>query len=42
MTQQFHSWVCMQKNPQNSYSKRYMHFNVHSSITYNCQDVEAT
>ena len=30
------------KNPQNTNLKRYMHTNVHSSIIYNCQDMEAT
>ena len=34
MTQQFHS--------KNTTSKRYMHSNVHSSITDNCQGMEAT
>ena len=28
------------KNPTNS--KKYMHLNIHSSIIYNCQDMEAT
>ena len=30
------------KNNKNTNSKRYMHPNVHSSIIYNSQDVEAT
>ena len=30
------------KRNKNTNSKRYMHPNVHSSIIYNCQDVEAT
>ena len=29
------------KNKTNTDSKRYMHHNVHSSIIYNCQDMEA-
>ena len=39
MIQQFHSW-CIPK--QNTNSKRQMHCNVHSSIIYNCQDMETT
>ena len=31
-----------QKNNKNTNSKRYMHPNVHSSIIYNSQDIEAT
>ena len=27
---------------KNTHSKRYMHPNVHSSVIYNCQDMEAT
>ena len=44
MTQQFHSWVYIppKKKTENTNSKRYMHPNVHSSIIYNCQDVEVT
>ena len=43
MTQQFYSWVYKKnKQTQNINSKRYMHPNVHSSIIYNCQDMEAT
>ena len=45
MMQQFHSWVYIpppQKQPQNTNLKRYMHPNVHSSITYSSQDMEAT
>ena len=34
MTQQFHSWVYIQKNPN-------INSHVHSSIIYNCQDTEA-
>ena len=30
------------KKPENTNSKRYMHSNVHSSIIYNSQDMEAT
>ena len=41
MIQQLYSWVYIQKN-KNTNSKRYMHPNVHSSIIYNCQDMEAT
>ena len=43
MTQQFHTWVYIQKNKnKNTNSKRYMHPNIQSSIIYNCQDIEAT
>ena len=42
MTQQLHSLVHIQKNPKNTNLKRYMHPNVHSNISYNCQDMEAT
>ena len=42
MTQQFHSWVyILKKKHKNPNLKRYMHCNVHSSITHNCQDVES-
>ena len=41
MTQKFHSWLCIRKR-ENTNSKRYMYSNVHSSITYNSQDMEAT
>ena len=38
-----HLWVHIQKNKnKNTNSKRHMHSNVHSSIIYNCQDMEAT
>ena len=40
MTQQFHSWGIIRN--KNTSSKRYMHHDVHSSIIYNCQDMEAT
>ena len=44
MAQKVHSWVYIlkekPKNPTNL--KRYMHPNAHSSIIYNCQDMEAT
>ena len=40
MTQQFHSWV-FSKN-KNTNLKRYMHPDIHSSIIYNSQEVEAT
>ena len=39
MIQQPHSWVYMQRNTN---LKRYMHSNVHNSIIYNKQDMEAT
>ena len=41
MTQQFHSWVYIQKN-KNTNLKRYMQPNVHSSTIYNSKDMEAT
>ena len=45
MTQQFHnSWIYISENKnnnKNTSSKKYMHPNVHSSIIYNCQDMEA-
>ena len=41
MNQQFHSWVYIKKT-KNINSKRYMYPNVHSSIIYNSQDMEAT
>ena len=43
MIQQFHSCVYIQlkKKKKNTNVKRYMHPNVHSSIIYNCQDMEA-
>jgi len=40
MIQQFNPSV-YPKKPKNSNLKIYMHANVHSSITYNCQDMEA-
>ena len=39
MTQQFHSWVIILKK---LIQKNNMHANVHSSIIYNSQDMEAT
>ena len=42
MIQQFHSWACIKKTPENTNSKIYMHPNVHSSIIYNSQHMEAT
>ena len=42
MTQQSHSCVYIQKNPQNTILKRYMYHNVHNRIIYNSQDMEAT
>ena len=44
MTQQFHSWVCIQKTEQNkkTISERYMHPSVHSSTIYNSQGMKAT
>ena len=41
MTQKFHSWVYIRKRNKNTYLKRPAP-NVHSSIIYNCQDMEAT
>ena len=41
MIQQSHSWVYIWKKKKTSSLKRYMHFNVHRSIIYNFQDVEA-
>ena len=41
MTQQFHSWVYIQENKKTNL-KRYTRSNVHSSIVYNSQDMEAT
>ena len=35
-----HSWVYIWKK-ENTHSKGYMHPNVHSSTTYNSQDMEA-
>ena len=40
MTQQFHSWVYIQKTPY--YFEKIVHSNVHSSTVYNCQAMEAT
>ena len=34
MTQQFHSWMCIQKN-ENTNSKRYIHLSIQSSIVFN-------
>ena len=42
MIQQFHSWVYIHEKNKNTNLKRYMHPSVHSSIKYNCQDMEAT
>ena len=33
--------IYLEKN-KNTNLKRYMHSNVHSSVIYNCQDMEAT
>ena len=41
MIQQFLSWVYIQRK-QNTNLKRYMHPNIHSSIIYYYQDMEAT
>ena len=41
MIQQFYSWVYIQEN-ENANSKRYMHFEVHSSIIPNSQDLKVT
>ena len=40
MTQQFHSWVYIQKTPY--YFEKIVHSNVHRSTVYNCQAMEAT
>ena len=42
MIQGFHSWVHIQKKNKNMTLKRYVHPNVHSSIIYNSQDMEAS
>ena len=42
MIQRFHSWCISKKKKKNTNSKRQMHCNVHSSIIYNCQDMERT
>ena len=42
MAQQLHSLVHILKKIRNTNWERYMHPNVYSSITYNCQDTEAT
>ena len=42
MIQQFHSWVYIQRKRKHTNLKRYMHPNVHSSIIYHSQDLEAT
>ena len=44
MTQQFHSWVYIQKKKKKEKinSKRSIHPNVHSSIIYNYQNMEAS
>ena len=42
MIQQSHSWVYVQKYPKTTNLKRYIHPNVHNSIIYSCQDMEAT
>ena len=41
MIQQFHSWAYIQKD-ENFNLKRHIYPNVHSSIIYNSQDMEAT
>ena len=42
MTQWFLSCVHIQKKPKNTNAKRYMNPKIHSSIIYNCQNMEAT
>ena len=43
MTHQFHFWVYIsKKKSKNTNLKKYMHPNVHRSIVYNWQDMEAT
>ena len=41
MIKQVHSWVYIQKKSENTYSKKYIHTNVHS-IIYNSQNKETT
>ena len=40
--QKFHSWVYIQKNPQNTNLKRYMHPNIHRRIIYNYKKKKKT
>ena len=44
MTQQFHSsvYTAEKKKKNNPYSKSYTYPNVHRSIIYSCQNMEAT
>jgi len=42
MTQKFHYLGIWKKKKRNTNWKRYMHTNVHSSIVYNCQDMEVS
>ena len=42
LTEQFYSQVYNWKKKKNTKLKRYMHINVHSSIIYDCQGLEAT
>ena len=42
MTLQFHSQVHILKKNKNTNCKKYMHPNIHYSIVYNSQDMEAT
>ena len=42
MIQQFHSWVYISEKNKNTNLKRDMYPNVHSTIVYSCQDMEAT
>ena len=42
MIQQLHCWVYIWKKNENTNLKRNMHSNIHNSIIYNSQDMEAT
>ena len=41
MTQKFHSWIYTKKKIKNINLKMYMYPNVHSSIIYNSQNMQA-
>ena len=41
MIQQFHFWECIQKE-KTTMLESHLHPNVHSSITYNSEDMEGT
>ena len=42
MIQQFYFWIYTQNKGKNTNLKRHMHPNVHTSIIYDRQDMEAT